>query len=327
MVEESALEKIYNNYDPDVLGDGFQKLTLILSDDYEGKVTANLIRRKSENESEKAILYIHGFNDYFFQEEMAKKFNEEGFNFYALDLRKYGRSYLSHQKLNNVRSLLEYDEEIDLALQIIKLEKNHQVIIKGHSTGGLILTNYAVNHLNSNLFHGLICNSPFYEFNLNFLERQIGIPLLSFLGNYFPNIKISAGFSEYYGHSLHIGKQGEWNYSLVWKPHNIPKVNLGFIRSIHIAQKNIRQHTIIDVPVLVMHSDKSIDEKEWSENYKKADAVLDVHQIKKYANKLTGNVMVIEIEKGLHDLVLSKKPVREKVYKEMFDWIKKKIIK
>ena len=39
--------------------------------------------------------------------------------------------YLSHQKMYNVRSLLEYDEEINIALQIIKSENNDHVTIKG----------------------------------------------------------------------------------------------------------------------------------------------------------------------------------------------------
>jgi alpha-beta hydrolase superfamily lysophospholipase len=70
-----------------------------------------------------------------------------------------------------------------------------------------------------------------------------------------------------------------------------------------------------------MHSDKSIHEKGWSDNYKNADAVLSVHQIKKYAYKIKGDVTVCRIEDGIHDLVLSKKPVRKKVYKKMFVWI------
>lgn len=312
---------IKNNYDPDVLGDGFKKLTFMFPNDYEGEIIATLIRRKTVNESGKAILYIHGFNDYFFQEEMAKRFNEQGYNFYALDLRKYGRSFLSHQKFNNVRSILEYDEELNLALQTIKLENNNQVILMGHSTGGLITSNYAINHLNSNLFHGLICNSPFYNFNLNFVKRVVGIPILSFLGKYFPDIFISGDPSVQYGHSLHKEKHGEWNYSLVWKPYNIPKVNFGFIRAIHKAQKNIRQNSIIDVPTLVMHSDKSIYESHWSEKFKKGDAVLNVHHIKKYADKINGDITVCEIENGLHDLVLSKKTVRENVYEKIFEWV------
>jgi hypothetical protein len=35
-----------------------------------------------------------------------------------------------------------------------------------------------------------------------------------------------------------------------------------------------------------MHSDKSIHEKDWSDNYKNADAVLSVHQIKNTPIKL-----------------------------------------
>ncbi|WP_158976732.1 alpha/beta hydrolase [Cellulophaga sp. L1A9] len=310
-----------NNYTSDLLGNGFEKLILHFPDDYEGKVIATLIRKCAEKDSQKAILYIHGFNDYFFQKEMAQKFNDQGYNFYALDLRKYGRSYLSHQKFNNVRSIREYDEELNLALQIIKSENNNQVLLMGHSNGGLITTNFAMNHLNSTLFHGLIGNSPFYEFNLNYLERSIGIPILSFLGKYFPDTPISGGFSENYGYSLQKDKHGEWDYSLIWKPYNIQKVNLGFIRAIHKAQKNCRQKQILAVPTLILHSSQTISEKHWSDKFKEGDAVLNIHHIKKYAHKLQGKVTVTEIKNGLHDLILSKKPIREKVYKVIFDWI------
>ena len=321
MKTEKLKEKTNTNYLPDVLGDGFNKLTLSLADDYEGEVIATLIRRNSKTQTGKAILYIHGFNDYFFQEEMAKKFNNIGFNFYALELRKYGRSHLSHQKLNNVRSLLEYNEEINLALQIIKSENNNQVILKGHSTGGLIVTNYAGNNLNSNLFHGIICNSPFYEFNLNIIERKIGIPILSMLSTYFQNKLISSGFSKLYGYSLHENKHGEWNYSLTWKPHEIPKVNLGFISAIHNAQKKIQNNLVIDVPLLVMFSNTSIYENHWSDKFKEGDAVLNVNHIRNYASKIKENITSFEIEKGMHDLILSKKSVRENVYEKMFEWI------
>ncbi len=321
MQEEKVIEGINNSYFPDVLGDGFNKLTLSLEDDYEGEVIATLVRRKSETKSDKAILYVHGFNDYFFQEQMAKRFNLYGYNFYALDLRKYGRSYLKHQKLNNVRSLLEYDEEIDLALQIIASENNNQVLLMGHSNGGLIVTNYAGNHINSDLFHGIICNSPFYDLNLNIFERKVGIPILSILGKHFPNKPISARLSEFYGYSIHKDKYGEWNYSLTWKPHKVSKVNLGFIRAIHKAQKNIKNKLVIDVPTLVMHSDKSIYGNTWSEKYKERDAVLNVNRIRKNAHKIKGKVTVYKIENGIHDLFLSKKPIREKVYENMFEWM------
>ena len=309
------------NYIPDVLGANFKKLTLPLSDDYEGKAVATLIRHKTDKPSLKAILYIHGFNDYFFQKEMAIRFNQQGYNFYALDLRKYGRSYLPHQKLNNVRSLCEYDEEIAIALQIIQSENNTHVILMGHSTGGLIISDYAKRHPKSDLFHGIICNSPFYDFNLSTIERKIGVPILSIIANYFPDKPIKSGLSKLYGLSLHKDHHGEWNYSLAWKPLIIPTVNLSFIRAIHKAQKSIKNNFVIDVPILVMHSDKSVFEHLWSDNFKHGDAVLNVNHISKFAHNIKGNVAVCEVRNAMHDLFLSEKSVREDAYEKMFEWI------
>ena len=43
--------------------------------------------------SKASVLYIHGFNDYFFQRELAQKMDSAGYSFYAIDLHKYGRSH------------------------------------------------------------------------------------------------------------------------------------------------------------------------------------------------------------------------------------------
>ncbi len=309
------------NYLPDVLEGGFNQLILPLTDDYEGKVIATLIRRETEKSFAKAILYIHGFNDYFFQKDLAKRFNQHNYNFYALDLRKYGRSFLPHQKLNNVRSLSEYDEEINIALNIIHSENKNQVILMGHSTGGLIITDYAKRHPKSDTFHGIICNSPFYDFNLSTIERKIGIPILSFFAKYSPDKPIKAGLSELYGHTLHKDHYGKLNYSLVWKPHLVPKINLSFIRAIYKAQQNIKYNMIINVPMLVLHSDKSIIDNTWSEKFKFADSVLNVNHISKVAQNIKGNITVSEIKNGMHDLFLSEKEAKEDAYGEMFKWV------
>ncbi|MBP7974971.1 MAG: alpha/beta hydrolase, partial [Acinetobacter sp.] len=87
----------FYTYQPDILGNGYQQLTLNFADDYDGKVVATLVRKKAAQATKKAVLYVHGFADYFFQKEMAEQFNQHGYDFYALDLRKYGRSKLPHQ--------------------------------------------------------------------------------------------------------------------------------------------------------------------------------------------------------------------------------------
>lgn len=147
-------------YTPDILKDGFEQTTLICKPDYEGAVTATLVRKNTAQKTNKAVLYIHGFNDYFFQKDMANRFVDKGFAFYALDLRKYGRSWLPHQKLNNLRRIEEYDEEIKQALHIIEQEGHSKVLLAGHSTGGLIVT-YFAGRYNHPLISGVFANSPF----------------------------------------------------------------------------------------------------------------------------------------------------------------------
>lgn len=41
--------------------------------------------------------------------------------------------------------------------------------------------------------------------------------------------------------------------------------------------------------------------------------------------KIKGDVSVVSIHNGLHDLVLSAQPVREQVYQQLFQWLDQKI--
>ena len=76
----------------DVLGAPYTCRTIPLRDDDEGAVTATLVACRSDRPTNAAVLYVHGFVDYFFQTHLADFFLGAGLDFYALDLRKYGRS-------------------------------------------------------------------------------------------------------------------------------------------------------------------------------------------------------------------------------------------
>lgn len=306
-------------YSKDIL-EGFEQRSLNFSDDYEGKVVAILIRKFCKNPTDKAVLYIHGFNDYFFQSEMAEKFNQNDFDFYALDLRKYGRSWLPHQKFNNVRSLNEYNAEITRAIEIIIDEKHDKVTLIGHSTGGLILTNYCANHHFPQL-SALILNSPFYDFNLKRLKKHLAIPLGAYLGKLNPNTPVSGGFNELYGKGLHKSALGEWDYRLDWKPHIPPKVNLGFINAIFTAQQKIKKGITIKIPVLLLHSNRSTNPKDMSEDVYTSDIILNVKHIHQGGKNIHGNITEIAVQEGMHDLALSRKLPREKFYQEVFKFL------
>ncbi|CAM2986227.1 alpha/beta hydrolase [Acinetobacter celticus] len=319
MTQQSAPQ-----YQADILGEGYEQATLNFPDDYEGKVTATLIRKKASQNTNKAVLYIHGFIDYFFQTEMAEQFNQHGFDFYALDLRKYGRSILPHQKYYNIREIAEYNAEITQALEIIGAEDHDSVLLCGHSTGGLTTTLYVAHHPNHPLIKALWVNSPFYDFNMNPIKRAVGVPSLSRLAQKFPNLQFPSELNKWYAASLHKDLKGEWDFNLDWKKSSYPKVRISFIRAIYEAQKEIHQGVRVDVPVFVMHSHQTKNPRKWGKDAQSSDVILGVKDIQKYAKKIQGDVTIREIPNGLHDLVLSEKTVRDNVYQQLFSWLETK---
>ncbi|AZM37995.1 alpha/beta hydrolase [Acinetobacter baumannii] len=312
-------------YRTDILGEDYQQLTLNFADDYDGKVVATLVRKKSAQATKKAVLYIHGFCDYFFQTEMAEQFNQHGYDFYALDLRKYGRSKLPHQKFYYLLDLREYDAEITKALEIIGQENHNQVLLAGHSTGGLITTLYAAHYPDHRLIKALWTNSPFYDFYKSVIEKKVGIPLLSEVGERLPNAKFPSGLNQWYTPSLHKDFYGEWDFNLNWKPKSLPFVHLCFVNAIHKAQKKIHRGISLNIPTLIMHSHQSKYPKKWGVDAQQSDVILDVKDMTHNAKKMKGDVQTLAIKNGLHDLVLSAPPVRKKVYEDLFSWLEQKM--
>lgn len=291
-------------------------------DDYEGRVEATLISRLAANDSKKAILYVHGFVDYFFHNEFADWANSIGINFYAVDLRKYGRSLLPHQKPNNFKHYEEYFQDFDLAIDYIKgVDKNETLFLYGHSTGGLLTALYANNNRDNDLINGLILNSPFFDFNMPFLVKKL-VPFISNIGKLFPNISSPEKLKTGYAKSIHKDFKGEWNFNLDWKPIEGFGLNLGWINGIHTAQRELQTGLEIKCPVLVMYSSKSVVPGNYSEEMMTADSVLNVKDIAKFAKVIGIDVAEVVMEDGLHDLLLSRKDVRLKVYSVMTKFVK-----
>src|SRR5262245_6557979 len=104
-------------------------MSIDLASDDEGPVTATLVRRMSPTPTGRAVLYVHGFTDYFFQTHLADFYADLGIDFYAIDLRKHGRSLLGHQTANYVGSIPTYFTELDAALAIIRDQDVHTKVL------------------------------------------------------------------------------------------------------------------------------------------------------------------------------------------------------
>ena len=104
--------------DVDILGEPYLAETIPLAPDDEGAVVATLVTRRAPGTARGAVLHVHGFCDYFFQTSAADFWAAQGYDFYALDLRKYGRSLRPHQTPNFTTDLAAYHEELDEAYRL-----------------------------------------------------------------------------------------------------------------------------------------------------------------------------------------------------------------
>lgn len=305
----------------DILGDGFEMTHVNQGNDYAGKVRCSVIRRKTAAKTTRGVLYIHGFSDYFFQKEMAMEYVDHGYDFYAVDLRRYGRSLQEGDKMFRVKNLREYFADIQAGVDIMKADGITEIILIGHSTGGLSTSLYMMEAPDPAI-KGLILNSPFLTWNLSPAAIKLGIPVLKRIARFHPKFRVKGDGTNKYAATLarHLG--GEWVYNTNWKPDIMPDVDAEWIKAIDDAQQGLKQGEI-KVPVLFLHSDKSAKAGDSMEQYKTSDAVLNVKTMAATGRKLGKNVTEVIIPNGLHDLVLSKPSVRKSVFTAIFNWLDK----
>jgi len=303
----------------DILKD-YTDQTIKLTSDYEGEVIVTLVTSKFNVGNRKSVLYLHGYVDYFFQAHLGEKFISNNYDFYALDLRKYGRSMLAHQQPNYCKDIREYFEEITLAIRKIHESGNGDIILLGHSTGGLIASNYMNYGQEKHLIKALVLNSPFLDFNQTYFQKTIVYLVAKLIAGIFPYSKVNGALSPVYAQSLHKDFYGEWDFNLDWKPIKGFPTYFSWILAIRTAHKKLENSKIV-VPVLVMHSSGSSKLSTFSKEAMIKDIVLDINDIKSVGKNLGKQVTLLEIENAQHDIFLSPKNVREKAFNQMFSWL------
>ena len=216
-------------WQPDRLLPGFEALELALGEDYDGPVVATLVRLAAGEAPRGPVLYVHGFSDYFFQRHMAERFAAEGYAFYALDLRKFGRSLRPHQHPNFCKSITEYYGDISAALEVI----DAPVLLAGHSMGGLVCSLYAHEGKHRSQLQSLWLNSPF--------------------------LNDPKAFRPDYTRTL----RSEWDFEAALKPDYGFPLYYGWLGAIGDAFEKVHRGLAIECPVLAMHSDAADVVLDW----------------------------------------------------------------
>ena len=319
----------------DILGEGYESRTIELIDDAEGPCVATLVRARPPENPRLTILYLHGRNDYFFQTEMADRLRQAGAAFYALDMRKYGRSLRPHQTIGYADDLSAYDEEIGEAIEIIRSERDDEpLVLAGHSTGGLIATLWA--HRHPGVLAGLILNSAWLEMQSMAAWRGAMAPVIGRIASRNPMWEVPSGGAGHYGRSL-AGRATSklpipeglspddpsilgWPIAREWKrPESYP-VPASWLEAIMAGHETVEKDVHLECPVLSMVSTSAYFGDEWNERVFTSDTVLNPVVIAQRSLDLSDLVTIARFP-GKHDLLLSDAPVRERVYATIAGWL------
>lgn len=346
---------------PDQLGEGFESLELALGSDDEGEVCATLVRhrtaagpapdlltalretvlrrlqrvwpalgRQGQRRGDPppgVVLYLHGWADYFLQAELAEYLSARGFYFYALDLRKFGRSLRSWQTPGYTTDLAVYDEDIAAALDAIVADvalrtgRNTAPTIHmlAHSLGGLIGALWA--HRHPGALRTLVLNSPWLELQGSSLIRNMAMHLVEPFARTDPRRPFRLPEMPAYWESVSSLAHGEWSLDPQWRPTASFPIRAGWTRAVLAAHTAVEHRLDIAAPVLVMLSGRTRIQAEWSEEIMRVDAVIDVEQTARRALGLGRRTAVFRYPGAIHDVFLSRRDVREEAYRDLAAWL------
>lgn len=325
----------------DILGQGFEQLTLDLGADDEGPVVATLVRalpgpepwwKRALNRVTGAhrpfegvdVLYVHGWSDYFFQTELAGFWTSRGARFFALDLRKYGRSLREGQTPGYIEDLSHYDAEVNASLAEIKgsAEGERVQLVLGHSTGGLVLSGWASRHPGA--CDAILLNSPWLEFQLSGTVRKLLSPIIGLtakLDGHDAAPQIDLGF--YARAQRQVAETGNIEQIVeAWRPEQSLPVRAGWMKAILDAHEQVAEGNVtVEEPVCVLLSKRWIAPTKWSDELMHVDSVLNVNAVSHAALKLGSNITINWIEGALHDVFLSAATPRRQAYETVEAWV------
>lgn len=313
----------------DVLGEPFEQVTLPLGEDgLHGPLVATLVRRLPDPRSAATplsdvdVLYVHGWSDYFFQTELAEFWNGLGARFYALDLRRYGRSLRPDQAPGYIESLDDYDTDIAAALDVMRAGgPGRRLVLLGHSTGGLTLTLWAARHPGQ--ADALVLNSPWLELQVGRFGRRAVSPLIEVRARSDPRhtgLSLDLG---YYTQAQHIvGALPASHLPEDWRPERGFPPRVAWGAAILAGHRRIaRGEVAVDAPVLVLLSATSSSPFTWTSDMTHADSVLAVEEIAYAATRVGPYVTLARIQYALHDVFLSLPTPRADAYAALERWV------
>lgn len=309
---------------------GYRQSTVDLGPDPdgEGELVATVVRSADSGPSDRVVLAVHGFTDYFFNTALVDFFAERGWRTYGVDLHKCGRSWRQGQTPHLCTDLARYDRDLAAALGIAHLENpGARVLVYGHSTGGLVVSLW-LDRLRRRGdtetlgVAGLVLNSPFLDLRgPAVLRTRVTSGALGAVSRVRKTRVVRAAGNGGYGLTLHRDYHGEFDYNLQWKPVGGFPITAGWIHAVRQGQARLHRGLDVGAPNLVLRSDHSVGDAVGTEEMQRGDAVLDVTHIARWAGCIGNRQTIVPVADAKHDVFLSLPGPRQVAYRELDRWL------
>lgn len=267
--------------------DKFQNINL----DIDETIMFNVKYKKTNNK--KCIIWLPGRNDYFYHYHISSKLHN--YDLYALNYRNCHP--LKCDLSDYIDDIKKLFKEIDIIYEYFNINSYDEVILYGHSTGGLICTLYQFE--SKNKISKIILNAPWFHYKFNTFDHYIFHYLYYYIIPCIPEFDlIERSFND---NKYMTSLTEKFKIDKLFKKNYITPVISTWFRNIIKYQNNIYHKKIwLKYPTLALISDHNAEFK----GAKKGDEILDINEHIKQLEKLGNNKLVL-IKDATHDVLCS----------------------
>lgn len=300
---------------PDFLGPGFEQRAMT------GDPGGTLVRflPKTTADAAPALVYVHGWSDYYFNGELARFTVRRGWRFYALDLPEHGRSIKPGGLPGYLPSIENYLASIDAALTVVREEGAGPVVLMGHSTGGLAVALEAQQR--PERLSAVVLSSPWLAPHGGRTAGRALERMLDVAARRRPERILPLPARGYFWRAIAREAGGEWDLRADYRPRTAFPIRAGWLRSILAAQRQLASGPRIAVPALLLAAAKSDTGLVWREHMRSRDAVLSIRPMRRAAAAACSSLDEVLVPGGLHDVLLSAPAVRHEAYERLGAWL------